>query len=47
MFVYADNAATTAVSRTALEAMTKALAETYGNPSSLHRMGREIGRAHV
>ncbi len=45
MFVYADNAATTAVSRTALEAMTKALAETYGNPSSLHRMGREASEA--
>jgi cysteine desulfurase len=45
MFVYADNAATTAVSRTALEAMTKALAETYGNPSSLHRMGREASAA--
>jgi len=45
MFVYADNAATTAVSRTALEAMTKALAETYGNPSSLHRLGREASKA--
>ncbi len=45
MFVYADNAATTAVSKTALEAMTKALAETYGNPSSLHRMGREASAA--
>jgi len=41
MFVYADNAATTAVSETVVTAMTKALRETYGNPSSLHRMGRE------
>ena len=45
MFVYADNAATTAVSKTALETMTRALAETYGNPSSLHRMGREASAA--
>ena len=45
MFVYADNAATTAVSKTVVEAMTKALQETYGNPSSLHRMGREASAA--
>jgi len=45
MFVYADNAATTAVSKTAVAAMTKALEETYGNPSSLHRMGREAAGA--
>ena len=40
MFVYADNAATTAVSPTALKAMTAALQDVYGNPSSLHKMGR-------
>jgi len=45
MFVYADNAATTAVSETVVTAMTKALQETYGNPSSLHRMGREASAA--
>ncbi len=45
MFVYADNAATTAVSRTAVEAMTPALHELYGNPSSLHRLGREANLA--
>ena len=45
MFVYADNAATTAVSETAINAMTHALRETYGNPSSLHRMGREASAA--
>ena len=39
MFVYADNAATTAVSKTALDAMLPALGELYGNPSSLHRKG--------
>ena len=41
MFVYADNAATTAVSKTAADAMLPALRELYGNPSSLHQKGRE------
>ena len=45
MFVYADNAATTAVSETAINAMTHALRETYGNPSSLHQMGRAASAA--
>lgn len=45
MFVYADNAATTAVSETAANVMTKALRETYGNPSSLHKKGREASAA--
>ena len=36
MFVYADNAATTAVSKTAADAMLPALRELYGN---------QIGRA--
>lgn len=45
MFVYADNAATTAVSKTALEAMLPALREQYGNPSSLHQKGREANYA--
>lgn len=36
MFVYADNAATTSVSRTALDAMLPYLTENYGNPSSLY-----------
>lgn len=40
MFVYADNAATTKVSRKALEAMMPALEDLYGNPSSLHQAGR-------
>ena len=35
MFVYADNAATTCVSKTAREAMMPYLTERYGNPSSL------------
>ena len=36
MFVYADNAATTSVSKTALDAMIPYLTEFYGNPSSLY-----------
>ena len=40
-FVYADNAATTPVSREVIEAMAPAFAENWGNPSSLHAKGRE------
>ena len=45
MFVYADNAATTAMSKTAADAMLPAMHELYGNPSSLHRKGREANLA--
>lgn len=41
MYVYADHAATTAVSKTALEAMLPCLTECYGNPSSLHTLGQK------
>lgn len=41
MTVYADNAATTRMSPTALEAMIPSLEQVYGNPSSLHSVGRE------
>ena len=40
MNVYADNAATTAVSETALAAMMPCFQEIYGNPSSLHSPGQ-------
>ena len=40
MNVYADNAATTAVSDTALAAMLPCFQEIYGNPSSLHSPGQ-------
>ena len=40
MQVYADNAATTRMSRTAIDAMVPYLAEIYGNPSSLHTAGQ-------
>ena len=39
-FVYADNAATTAPSREAIEAMMPALTDEWGNPSSLHTKGQ-------
>jgi len=40
MYVYADNAATTAVSKAALDAMMPCLTDCYGNPSSLHTAGQ-------
>ncbi len=40
-FVYADNAATTPVSREVIEAMQPVFATQWGNPSSLHSKGRE------
>ncbi|MBQ6808993.1 MAG: cysteine desulfurase NifS [Firmicutes bacterium] len=41
MYVYADNAATTAMSPAALAATIAAMQECYGNPSSLHSIGQE------
>lgn len=38
--VYVDNAATTAMSDTAVKAMTPYFKEVYGNPSSLHTVGQ-------
>ena len=40
MKIYADNAATTAMSPGALEAMVECLRKEYGNPSSLHSLGQ-------
>ena len=45
MFVYADNAATTSVSKTALQAMLPYLTEDYGNPSSLYAFGQRSAEA--
>ena len=45
MFVYADNAATTSVSKTALEAMMPYLTDWYGNPSSLYAFGQKATEA--
>ena len=47
MFVYADNAATTAMSKAAVDAMLPAMKEMYGNPSSLHQKGREANLALI
>ena len=43
--VYADNAATTQMSRTAIEAMLPYLKTIYGNPSSLHSVGQQAAEA--
>ena len=40
MSIYADHAATTAMSEVAIEAMTRCMREEYGNPSSLYRIGQ-------
>lgn len=40
MQVYADNAATTAMSQAAIDAMLPCYREVYGNPSSLHSVGQ-------
>ncbi len=45
MFVYADNAATTSVSKTALNAMLPYLTENYGNPSSLYAFAQKATEA--
>ena len=42
MFVYADNAATTCVSKTAREAMMPYPTERYGNPSSLYAFAQIV-----
>ncbi len=43
--VYLDNAATTKMSKTAIDAMTPYFDEVYGNPSSLHSVGQTAAEA--
>lgn len=43
--VYLDNNATTRVDPRVAEAMLPFLTEFYGNPSSMHRFGGQVGRA--
>lgn len=45
MKIYADNAATTKMSRAAVEAMLPYMSEIYGNPSSLHSYGQAAAEA--
>ena len=45
MQVYADNAATTKMSKLAIEAMLPYMDKVYGNPSSLHSVGQEAKEA--
>ncbi|MBQ7980686.1 MAG: cysteine desulfurase NifS [Oscillospiraceae bacterium] len=45
MQIYADNAATTKMSRTAIEAMLPYMDRVYGNPSSLHTAGQLANEA--
>ena len=45
MYVYADNAATTAMSQVAIDAMIPYFNKVYGNPSSLHSVGQEAKEA--
>lgn len=45
MQIYADNAATTKMSKAAIDGMLPYLDTIYGNPSSLHSMGQEANEA--
>ena len=45
MSIYADHAATTAMSEAAIAAMTQCMREEYGNPSSLYRIGQQAKEA--
>ncbi|MBQ8547112.1 MAG: cysteine desulfurase NifS [Lachnospiraceae bacterium] len=45
MKIYADNAATTKMSKAAIEAMLPYMSEVYGNPSSLHSVGQRANEA--
>lgn len=45
MQIYVDNAATTKMSKTAINAMLPYFDEVYGNPSSLHSVGQRANEA--
>ena len=47
MQIYLDNAATTKVSKTAINAMLPYMDGVYGNPSSLHSVGQKASEALV
>ena len=43
--IYADNAATSKISQTAMKAMISAMENSYGNPSSIHQIGMSANDA--
>lgn len=45
MKIYADNAATTKMSRAVIDEMLPYMSEIYGNPSSLHSDGQAAAEA--
>ena len=45
MNIYADHAATTRMSQTAIDAMLPYMSQCYGNPSSLHTVGQRANEA--
>ena len=45
--IYLDNAATTKMSKTAINAMLSYMNGVYGNPSSLHSVGQKANEALV
>ena len=45
MRIYADNAATTRMSQTAIDAMVRCMEDQYGNPSSLYTIGQQAKEA--
>lgn len=42
--IYFDNAATTPLTDSVIEAMTTVMKDTFGNPSSIHAFGREANK---
>lgn len=44
-YIYMDNAATTATKPEVVEAMLPYFTQTFGNPSSIHKVGRDAKRA--
>jgi len=46
-FIYADNSATTPLSKTALDAMLPWLSDNWGNPSSIYKIARDAQTALV
>ena len=43
--IYADNAATTKMSKTAIDAMLPYMEQVWGNPSSLYAAGQQAAEA--